>query len=557
MTLRVAMGQINPTVGDIEGNVGRILDAWRRAADRGADLIVLTELAVTGYPPEDLLLKDEFVRANLDALDRLAEDGPGGCAAVVGFVGLGEEGEAEDWDETVSARELHNCATVILDGQPMATYVKWRLPNYGVFDEARYFQPAGDACVVDVRGVRIGLTICEDLWVPEGPAAAAADLGAQVIVSPNASPYHRGKRDQRERWVRHHATSNDVYVVYTNQVGGQDEVVFDGDSMVAGPSGDVLARAAQFAEDLVLVDLPLGPDDRERPPLAAHAPAARLGPVAEVWEALVLGTRDYCRKNGFGQVVLGLSGGIDSAVTGALAAHAIGGHNVHGVGMPSPYSSDHSIEDARQLAESFGMRWSLLRIDDAMIAVEAILADEFAETPSGVAEENIQARLRGLLLMAISNKFGRLALATGNKSEAGVGYATLYGDMAGGFSPLKDVPKTLVYELAEHVNAMRGPRIPKSSLTKPPSAELRHGQIDEDSLPPYEVLDPILAAYVEEDLSVAAIIERGFDEEVVRDVIRQVDRAEFKRRQAAPGIKITERAFGKDRRVPITNGWRT
>ncbi|MDX1657619.1 MAG: NAD+ synthase, partial [Nitriliruptorales bacterium] len=424
-------------------------------------------------------------------------------------------------------------------------------------------------------GIPVGVPVCAALGGAAGPVGDAAAGGAKVVCSLNASPYHRRKRDDRERWVRHHATTHGIHLVYVNCVGGQDEVVFDGDSMIAAPDGDVVARGVQFDEDLVVVDIEVDdePGDEQRavvpraagfqgtrPDLEPHQPPDRLGDVAEVWHALRLGLRDYCHKNGFESAVLGLSGGIDSALTAALAADALGADNVTGVGMPSPYSSDHSLRDAEALAKNLGITWKRIPIEPGMDAFDAMLAETFEGTEPDVTEENIQARIRGMLLMAFSNKFGSIVLATGNKSEMAVGYATLYGDMAGGFAVLKDVPKLLVYELArwhnEHGPGRHGGIIPWNSIEKAPSAELKPGQTDQDSLPPYEVLDDIIASYVEEDLGVDEIVARGHDRTVVREVVNRIDRAEFKRRQAPPGVKITDRAFGRDRRVPITSAWR-
>jgi NAD+ synthase (glutamine-hydrolysing) len=595
VTLRLALGQLDVAVGDIDGNVDRILDAWRRAADAGADVVVFTELTITGYPPEDLLLKPEFIDANLAALDRLAAEGPQGTVAVVGYVGTAERDADEDepghapdtaetlgdragWDVTLAVRHLTNSAAVLADGDLVATYDKMRLPNYGVFDEARYFVSHDRPCVVDVAGVPLGVTICEDLWSDPGPLHDAARAGAKVVLSLNASPYHHGKRDEREGWVRHHATRDGTYVAYCNAVGGHDEVVFDGDSIVCGPDGEVLARGAQFAPDLVVVDLDVEATPRtpnapqlagagaDRPALPARDERPRLDRVAEVWEALVIATRDYCARNGFQEAIVGLSGGIDSAVTAAIAAEALGAEHLIGVAMPSPYSSQHSLDDAEELATNLGCAYHTLPIAGPLAAVGEVLEDlvatgfgEEARRPDGrdpgVAYENIQARLRGLFVMAISNEHGAIVLTTGNKSEYAVGYATLYGDMAGGFAPLKDVPKLLVYDLARHANRDHEV-IPISTIEKPPSAELRPDQRDDDSLPPYEVLDDIIEAYVLDDLGVDAIVARGHDEATVRQVLRLIDGAEYKRRQSAPGPKITQRAFGRDRRFPITNGWR-
>ncbi len=602
MALRIAMAQLATRVGDIDGNVAAVLEAWHRAAEQGTDLLVCTELTITGYPPEDLLLRSEFVRANLAALERLADQGPPGTAAVVGYVGPGDGwpredtpgeedlrgGQPEDpsvdtghahghWDVAMATRDLTNSAAVLRAGEIVATYDKLRLPNYGVFDEARYFTPRHAPCVVELAGAPVGVTICEDLWDEHGPVHTSAGAGAEVVVNLNASPYHRAKRDDREAWARHHATTDDVTLVWVNAVGGQDEVVFDGDSMLLGPSGDVLARGAQFAEDLVIVDVPgtgreRADTARQRPALAPRVERERLDPVGEVWQALVTATRDYCHRNGFEAALIALSGAIDSAVTASTAADALGGEHVTGVLLPSPYSSSHSLDDARALAERVACRVLELPIDGPLSAAGELLGDLVATgfgpqaraasgREPGVAYENLQARLRGLLLMALSNEHGSIVLTTGNKSEYAVGYATLYGDMAGGFAPLKDVPKLLVYELARWRNARGGADggevIPTSTITKPPSAELRPDQRDDDSLPAYEVLDDIVAAHVEDELGVERIVERGHDEAVVRRVVGLIDRAEHKRRQGAPGPKITTRAFGRDRRMPISSGWNT
>ncbi len=555
--MRIAMAQVNPTVGDVDGNVEKVLDAWRRAADAGADLVVFSELVVTGYPPEDLLLSKAFLDASAAGRGRLVKEGPAGCAAAIGCLGLDEvDDEFADWDVAREAQPLRNRCMLVADGEVVATYDKWRLPNFGVFDEARYFVPDDETVVVDVGGVKVGLTVCEDLWTEGGSLAAAGRAGAEVIVNVNASPFHRGKRARRERWVRHHAAHTDATVVYVNQVGGQDDVVFDGDSMAIAPDGHVLARGAQFAEDLVVFDLdPTRPDGGHS---GAPTGAPRLDDLGEVYEALVLGTRDYLHKNGFRSALLGLSGGIDSALTCAVAADALGPENVLGVLMPSPWSSDHSLADAEALAEALGIRHATIPIKPAMDAFDEMLAEEFAGTASGVAEENLQSRIRGTLLMALSNKHGHLLLTTGNKSEYAVGYATLYGDMNGGYAPLKDVPKLWVYDLCRWRNDSphrTGSPIPENTITKPPSAELRPGQLDTDSLPPYEDLDQIVAARVEQVLGVDAIVAMGFDRDVVERVVHLIDRAEFKRRQAAPGPKATLRAFGRERRLPITNGW--
>lgn len=566
MPLRVALAQCNPIVGDIDGNAAMILSMWHKAAVAGADLVVFSELVLTGYPPEDLLLKPDFLLAEQAALRQLALDGPAGCVAVVGHVDADPDSDDEpteqlaSWDTAISARNLHNAASVLRDGAIAATYRKLRLPNYGVFDEARYFTSGDQPVVVDVSGVPVGIAICEDMWAVEGPFAASAAAGAKVIVSPNASPYHRNKRASRESWAARHARRDGVFVLFVNQVGGQDEVVFDGDSFAMTPDGSVGQRAAFCEAGLAIADLdvdtgsctpvtpvPLDPD-----------------PVGAVWDALVLATRDYVAKNGFAKVWVALSGGIDSAVVGALAVDALGPDAVTGVALPSPHSSDHSLADAHGLAANLGITCHELAIEPAMVAFEellgTLLTDEF-----GLAEENLQSRIRGTVMMALSNEHGGLVLTTGNKSEYAVGYATLYGDMNGAFGPIKDVPKTLVWELARLRNTRPRPvggatggdgaTIPWSSIDKPPSAELRPGQLDQDSLPEYELLDAIIEGLIEDDRSVEELVADGFDEEVVRDIRRKIDRAEFKRRQSAPGPKITKRAFGRERRVPITNGW--
>ncbi len=577
MVFRLALAQISARVGDVDGNVERILDAWQRAADAGADLVVFTELTVTGYPPEDLLLKREFVDANVQALERLATSGPSGTAAIVGFVGAGEgdSTDSDHWDVALATRDVTNSAAVLADGEVAATYDKLRLPNYGVFDEARYFTPRDQPCVVHVSGVPVGVTICEDLWSERGPVASSVAAGAQVVANLNASPYHRGKGDDREAWVTYHAREHAVWLAYCNVVGGQDEVVFDGTSLLADPTGHIVARGARFQDDLILHDLDLAPVGDPpapmvtgwtgpRPDLPRRRPPEDTGPVGEVWQALVRATADYIEHNGFEDAVIGLSGGIDSAIVATLAVDALGPEHVTTVAMPSPYSSDHSLQDAEKLAERLGCRHLELRIDGPLKALSEVLEGEVVTgferdhepgREPGVAYENLQSRLRGLLLMALSNEHGPILLTTGNKSEYAVGYATLYGDMAGGFAPIKDVPKLLVYELARWRNH-DGEVIPTRTINKAPSAELRPDQIDEDSLPDYETLDDIIHAYVELDLGIDAIVERGHDRDEVRRLIQMIDNAEFKRRQAAPGPKITQRAFGRDRRVPMTNGWR-
>jgi NAD+ synthase (glutamine-hydrolysing) len=555
--VRLGLTQLNPTVGAVAGNAAHLREAYREAVAGGADLVVAGELALTGYPPEDLVCKPAFVRATEAALADLAKD-VGAAPFVVGFVeDLARSpslAPAAWWGATPGWRRLANAAAVLREGAVVDVYRKQRLPNYGVFDEARYFSPGADAVVLDVAGMQVGVTICEDLWGEGGPVQQAADAGARVVLNINASPYHRGKRAERERWAAHHAAAGGVALAYVNQVGGQDEVVFDGDSFVMEPSGRVVSRAAQFSPDTLLVDIDA--DGATASCAAARPTPERLEPEAEMYAALVLGTRDYVRKNGFAAALLGVSGGIDSALVAAVAADALGAEAVTGVAMPSPWSSPGSVTDARALCANLGMGYLELPITAAMDAFAGILAPSFAGTEPGIAEENIQSRIRGTLLMALSNKHGALVLATGNKTEYAVGYSTLYGDMAGGFAVLKDVPKLDVYALARQRNATAGRDvIPQATLDKAPSAELRPDQRDIDSLPPYEVLDPILEAYVELDRSIEEIIRQGYPAEVVRRVAALVDRAEYKRRQAAPGVKVTTRAFGKDRRLPITQSW--
>ncbi len=536
--LRAALAQINTTVGDLRGNTAKIIEYIDRARAEGADLVSFPELTITGYPPEDLLYKHNLIRDNRECLDEVIEHSAG-IAVVVGFV---------DRDE-----ELFNAAAMIQDRRLLGVYHKVHLPNYGVFDEQRYFQSGSECPVFDINGTCVGVNVCEDIWYESGPTNVQSKAGARVILNINGSPYHRGKGRFREQMLADRARDNGVYVFYTNLVGGQDELIFDGGSCVFSPSGDVLVRGKQFEEDLLVVDI--DPDATQ--PAVDPAPEPALADLEEVYEALTIGTRDYVRKNGFEKVVIGLSGGIDSTLTATIAADALGPENVVVVTMPSRYSSEGSIADSDILAKNLGVKLWNISIEDMFQSSLDSLDPLFAGTESGVAEENLQARMRGNLLMAISNKFGWLVLTTGNKSEMAMGYGTLYGDMAGGFAVIKDVPKVLVYELAETRNA-RGPSpvIPQSVIDKEPSAELRPDQKDTDSLPPYSVLDPVLEAYVEQDKSPADIISMGFDEEMVKRVIKAVDRNEYKRRQAAPGVKITPRNFGRDRRMPIVNWYR-
>ncbi|MGH9177598.1 MAG: NAD+ synthase [Acidimicrobiales bacterium] len=563
--IRIAACQVNTTVGDLDGNVARIVRGLDEAEDAGADVAVFPELAITGYPPEDLLLKPGFVEDNVEALQKVAAR-TGHCAAVVGFV---------DRD-----RDLYNAAAVCAFGSVQGVYHKRVLPNYAVFDEQRYFSPGvAPLRLFVIGGVPCGISVCEDAWAPAGPIAEQAAGGAELVLNLNASPYYRGRRAERERMLGTRAADTSCAIAYVNQVGGQDELVFDGASMVLDATGRVVASASQFVEARLVVDLDVHPVYRKRlvdPRGRASAPAlervvvteqaqprdarapAQLEPAAhpvdEVYGALVLGTRDYVTKNGFSDVVIGLSGGIDSSLVAAVAVEALGAEHVHGVAMPSRYSSEGSRSDAARLAEALGIDLRVIAIERAHAALLEMLAPSFGDEPPGIAEENLQSRIRGTVLMALSNKLGWMVLTTGNKSEMAVGYSTLYGDTAGGFAVIKDVPKTLVYQLARRVNERAGREvIPEAVLTKPPSAELRPNQRDDESLPPYEELDPILEAYVEGDLTAAELAEAGFDADTVQRVVRLVDLAEYKRRQTPPGVRVTPKAFGKDRRVPITN----
>jgi len=548
------LAQMNPTVGDIAGNSARIAEAIDRAAAEGAQIVALPELAVTGYPPEDLLLKRSFVEANRRAVEELATR----CTemlAIVGFVD--REGD-----------KLYNAAALCHTGEIAGIYRKQELPNYGVFDEQRYFEPGSEHLLLDTGDAVVGVCVCEDAWLPDGPLITQADAGAQIVVNINASPFHKGKLAEREHLLCERAKRAGAAIAYVNCVGGQDELVFDGGSLVIDANGEVVSRFPQFTEHFAVIDVPPG-DAREThsdqvrrielslPAASGSASsevAPRLDPVHEIYDALTLGMRDYAVKNGFEKVVLGLSGGIDSSLTAVIAADALGADAVLGVAMPSEFSTSHSIEDAKQLAANLGMEMIEIPIVTAYRAYIETLKESFGEVAMSLAEENLQARIRGNLLMAISNRYGHLVLATGNKSEMACGYATLYGDMAGGLAVLKDVFKTEVYELARYRNT-RGPALPDNVLTKPPSAELRPDQLDTDSLPAYDELDPILEAYIEDDLGISEIVAQGHDEDTVRRVATMVDRAEYKRRQAPPGIKVTTKAFGRDRRLPITNRW--
>ena len=557
-TIRLAMAQINPTVGDLQGNTSRIIEYIDRARDQEADIVAFPELAVTGYPPEDLVLKPQFVRDNMECVERIAAASDG-IAAVFGYLDDSPGPGRDDGDDfTPAATRVYNAAGLACGGRLAETYHKVHLPNYGVFDEDRYFMPGEGGPVYPVAGAAVGITICEDIWYPDGPIAEQSRAGARLIVNINGSPFHAGRRVERERMLSQRAAANGVFLAYVNMVGGQDELVFDGGSMVLGPCGRLIARASQFEEDLLVVDLDL--DDSAE----AHGAgmAAERHPVmyhgdGEVYAALMLGTRDYVRKCGFDRVLVAMSGGIDSSLVAAIASDALGPENVVGVSMPSRFSSEGSVLDARALAGNLGIELREIPIEDGFSVFMDALEPHFDSTGWGIAEENLQSRIRGNLIMALSNKFGWLVLTTGNKSEMATGYATIYGDMAGGFAVIKDVPKLLVYRLARYRNSLGAkPVIPQSVIEKPPSAELRPGQKDEDSLPPYPVLDPILEAYVEEDRSFDEIVEAGFEPDVVRRVVSLVDRSEYKRRQAPPGIKITPRNFGRGRRMPIANRYR-
>jgi NAD+ synthase (glutamine-hydrolysing) len=581
--LRVALAQINVTVGDLEGNKEKILAYMQQAHAAGAHIVCTPELALTGYPPEDLLLKPGFVAAQLRKLDELinaSRDLPG-LTAVIGFV---------DRDH-----DIYNAAAIIHEGKLCGTYHKHYLPNYGVFDENRYFQSGRKAPLFLINGVHVGVNICEDVWYPTGPMTLQAHAGAEVILNINGSPYYASKGIFREEMLATRAADNGVIVAYLNMVGGQDELVFDGGSMVFNEQGALIARAKEFAEDLLIVDLDTASvfrsrlhDPRRRqerlqedpnvvpiiniseershesllePPIhplgASQRIELKMEPLEEIYAALVLGTRDYVHKTGFKKAIIGLSGGIDSSLTAVIAVDALCAENVLGISMPSGYSSEGSKTDAHRLAESLGIEMLTIPIEETFRTSLEMLKPAFGEGDPGLAGENLQARIRGNILMSISNKFGSIVLTTGNKSEMATGYCTLYGDMAGGFAVLKDVLKTLVYQLSVYRNTLgEQPVIPRTVIEKPPSAELRPDQKDTDSLPPYDILDPILQAYAENDRSFEEILAMGFDRKTVERVMRLVDTSEYKRRQAPPGVKITARAFGRDRRLPITNKYR-
>lgn len=534
--LRIVLAQIDLLVGDVRGNAQRVIEASVRARDElRAQVVVFPELALTGYPPEDLLLRPGMQLHVLAALERIKRE-VSGIHIVVGHPHAASGG-------------LYNAASVIRDGHILATAHKQHLPNYSVFDEKRYFTPGSEPCVVDIEGVPLGITLCEDIWNP-GPVRQARAAGARCILNLNASPFHAGKGDEREAVVRDRVRESGLPVLYLNLVGGQDELVFDGESFVMNAAGEVTQRMPACAAGLYPVDLAVGAVVEPIPGECIPRPDT----IAGIYDVLVLGVRDYIRKNGFKGAVIGLSGGIDSALTLAIAVDAVGADQVEAVMMPSRYTADMSVEDARAEARALGVSFRIIPIEGAFKAFLDALEDEFEGLPPDVTEENIQARSRGVILMAISNKLGKILLTTGNKSEVAVGYATLYGDMAGGFAPIKDCPKTLVYKLAEYRNTL-GDVIPRRVIERAPSAELRADQKDEDSLPPYPVLDAILERYVEQDRSPEEIAAEGFAAETVRRVVWMVDRNEYKRRQAPPGVRITRRAFGRDRRYPITSGY--
>ncbi|HZV46631.1 MAG TPA: NAD+ synthase [Thermodesulfovibrionales bacterium] len=574
--MRIALAQINPTVGDLEGNVSKIIDYLQRAKRLDADLIAFPELAVTGYPPEDLLLKSQFIDDNLQALKRIQES-VSDITAIVGFVDR--------------KNDIYNAAALMHNKEIIDVYHKMYLPNYGVFDEYRYFQAGVRYPIYRIGDAWIGINICEDIWYPEGPARIQSLAGAEVILNINASPYHIGKGRLREEMLSTRAFDNVVILAYLNTVGGQDELVFDGHSLILDQDGNVIIRGKQFEEDLIIADLNLEgimmkrlhtPRRRQevmnlekgtvekitvsrkklshkekRLPVRPKSGYRTFDTMEEVYTALILGTSDYVKKNGFKGVVIGLSGGIDSSLVASIAADALNAQNVNGLFMPSPYTSKGSREDAYALADNLGIKVRDVPIDTIMKSYRDALTKDFSGKPSDVTEENLQARIRGNILMAFSNKFKWLVLTTGNKSEMSVGYATLYGDMAGGFAVVKDVPKTMVYQLCRWKNDHTGRVIiPERMFTKEPTAELRPGQKDSDTLPPYSVLDPILKAYIEEDRTFEEILSFGYDVEGSRKVIRMIDSSEYKRRQSPPGIKITQKAFGRDRRFPITNRYR-
>jgi NAD+ synthase (glutamine-hydrolysing) len=528
-TIRVALAQINPTVGDFNGNVEKIVNAISQAKESCADVVTFPELAVCGYPPEDLLLRHKFLQDNRDALEKIAKQTEG-IAAIIGF--------ADCIDDKV-----YNSSALINNKHLVSIYHKIELPNYGVFDEKRYFTPGNKCLIFEIKGIPISVNICEDIWIKGSIVEDhVRNNNVKVVLNISSSPFHAGKLAQRRDIITDFARRTNAYVCYNNLVGGQDELVFDGGSLIISPHGELIARAKRFEEEILIADIETNNSDR----------------VEEVYSALVIGTRDYMRKNGFKKVVLGLSGGIDSSLTAAIAVDALGKENVVGVTMPSQYTSNETRSDAEILAENLDIQFMTIPINPMFVAYAEALKVPLGNGTPGIEMENLQARISGNILMALSNKFGWLVFTTGNKSETAVGYCTLYGDMAGGFAVIKDVPKTLVYELSEYVNKKAQKEIiPQSVIDRPPTAELRPNQKDEDSLPPYSILDPILRAYVEDDKSLSEIVACGFNTNTVKDVIRMVDRSEYKRRQAPPGVKITPKAFGRDRRLPISNRYRS
>lgn len=560
--LRIGLAQINPVVGDLAGNVALITNAYDSARAQGCDVVTFTELCVSGYPPEDLVLKAGFVADNRIAVQRCAEH-TSDCVAVIGFVDVDLKGR------------LFNAAAVCAGGAVRGTYYKQLLPNYGVFDEERYFSSGHDVTesptLFRIGGLLVGVSVCEDIWSADGPVLSQAQAGAVLNININASPYHRGKIGEREHMLSERARVNNCAIAYVNQVGGQDELVFDGGSMLFAANGTLMARSPQFVDDLLVTDLQLSVGEsgsnsriidvttecKVHPSPASPTVAPRCTDFEELYGALVIGVRDYVKKNGFTDVVVGLSGGVDSALVAVLATDALGADHVHGVSMPSRYSSAGSRTDAAQLATNLGIDMQTISIEPAFRAYLEMCAPSFGNKPADLTEENLQSRVRGTTLMALSNKFGWMVLTTGNKSELAVGYFTLYGDSVGGFAVIKDLLKTTVYELCRHINCRVGKEIiPETVITKPPSAELRPDQRDDQSLPPYDVLDAILSLYIEGDHTAAEIIALGNDSELVRRVARLVDMNEYKRRQAPPGVRVTMKAFGKDRRLPITNAYR-
>mgnify|MGYP001589567029 FL=1 len=575
LILRIAMAQINTTVGDLDGNARKIIENIEKASEFRADIVVFPELAVTGYPPEDLLLKADFIRENKKYLNMIAKAAKD-ITAIVGFADKSVLNKGE------GKYAVYNAAAILSNGKMRGVYHKIYLPNYGVFDEKRYFQPGKECPVFIINGVAAGINICEDIWYYEGPARwQVKSGGAELIINISASPYHAGKGEERKKMLLKRARENNSYIVYNNLVGGQDELVFDGNGFIFDKNGRLIAQGKQFEEDMILADLIFSgisgvrsatrPIKFKTPPVKIVKISGKKGgglkpllfkvnkmkpmdKLEEIYSALVLGTKDYVRKNGFSKAVIGLSGGIDSALTSVIAVDALGSDSVIGVSMPSPFSSTGSIVDAEVISRNLNIQFLKIPISSLMDAYDEVLKDVFDRLPRNTTEENIQARIRGNILMALSNKFGWLVLTTGNKSEISTGYCTLYGDMAGGFAILKDVPKTLVYELAQYKNFKEGRDIiTRSILEKEPSAELKPNQKDIDTLPPYQVLDPIIHVYVEEDKEIDKIVKMGYEKGLVKMVARMVDKNEYKRRQSPPGIKITPKAFGKDRRLPITN----